>query len=98
MAKTEKYTNRDLLVRMVDAQEQLLKHFSNGKFVNQLKEGIKEQTRTILLETNVVREDVKEVKGIIQWVKYTAFGIIGTLVAVDLTLLGLYAREIFLRK
>ena len=98
MSKTEKYTDRDLLIRMVEAQEQLLKHFSNGQFVGQLKEGIKEQTRTILLETNIVKQDIREVRGVMNWIRYTAFGIISALIAVDIALIGLYARQILMNK
>ena len=97
-AKTEKYTDRDILIRIAEAQEQLLVHFNNGKFVGQLKEGIKEQTRTILAETNIVREDVKEVRGVMNWIRYTAFGIISALIAVDIALIGLYARQILMNK
>ena len=92
MAKTEKYTDRDLLVRMVDAQEQLLIHFSNGKFVGQLKEGIKEQTQTILLETNVVKSDVKEVRGVMNWVFRAMIPVIFGLLAL-LTKVIFFARS-----
>ena len=64
MVRTEKYTDRDLLVRMVEAQEQLLVHFSNGKFVESLKLGVKEQTTTLLSESNIVKQDVREVRGV----------------------------------
>ena len=98
IGRSEKYTDRDLIIRMVDAQEQLLNHFSNGKFVGQLKEGIKEQTQSILLETNIVKEDIREVRGVMNWIRYTAFGIISALIAVDIALIGLYARQILMSK
>ena len=81
MDKTEKYTDRDLLIRMVEAQEQLLIHFSNGKFVDSLKLGIKEQTTTLLSESNIVKQDVKEVRGVTNWIFRAMVPIIFGLIA-----------------
>ena len=96
--KTEKYTNRDLMLKMVDAQHALLAHFNNGKFVESLKLGIKEQTKEIIKEVLVIQETTKETKGVIGWMRYTAFGIIGLLSTVNLALIGLYVRELLLKK
>ena len=87
-AKTEKYTDRDLLIRMVEAQEQLLVHFSNGKFTGQLKEGIKEQTRSILIETNAMRQDVREVRGV-------THKIFRVMITIIVGLVGLLTKIIF---
>ena len=81
MAKTEKYSDRDLLIKMVEAQEQLLEHFSNGKFVGQLKEGIKEQTAQIMKEFNNVDATTKEVRGVMNWVFRAMIPIIYGLIA-----------------
>ena len=81
MAKTEKYTDRDLLIQMVEAQNALLLHFSNGKFVGQLKEGIKEQTAQIMKEFNNVDGTTKEVRGVMNWVFRAMIPIIGVLLS-----------------
>ena len=81
MAKTEKYTDRDLLIRVAEAQEQLLNIFQNGKFVAQLKEGIKEQTTQIMKEFNNVDATTKEVRGVMNWVFRAMIPIIGVLLS-----------------
>lgn len=95
---SEKFTDRDLLIRLVDSQEEILQFFSNGKFVGQLKEGIKEQTTQIMKEFNGINNTNKEIKGVMNWIRYVAFGLIGALITADLALVGLYVREILLNK
>ena len=87
-AKTEKYTDRDLMLKMVDAQEALLLHFSNGKFVESLKLGIREQTRSILIETNAMRQDVREVRGV-------THKIFRVMIPIIVGLVGLLTKIIF---
>jgi len=91
---SEKYTTRDLMLQMVGEQKKLLQLFSNGKFVSQLQKGMKEQTMEIVKEIGIVQATTKETKSIVSWVRYTSFGIIAVLTGVDLTLLGLYIKEL----
>ena len=91
---TEKYTTRDLMLQMVVAQKETNDIFSNGKFVSQLQKGMKEQTMEIVKEIGIVQATTKETKSIVSWVRYTSFGIIAVLTGVDLTLLGLYIKEL----
>lgn len=96
--QTERYTNRDILIRVAEAQEQTLAFFSNDKFVDKLREGIKAQTIEIIKEIKVMQDTTKETRVVISWMRYTAFGIISALVGVDLALIGLYVRQILMSK